>query len=262
MYKNRVCKILLSKCLDRMKKQGKPKSMILRILPKAVSAVRVSFQNPPFSPGKDKRAACASKGLSCPIISIIPDEARRKSKSGTLETPEPTSPKVSCMGQIKHKKNIRKLAAKANLKPVSVPLPHQSSSPTQGKKQASKLRRVFSLAKSDAPSSNKKDLPDMNRAPGLVEMKRFASGRDAFASFDWTAQIAPLEADHVHRDYNYYSDDERRDGDFEEEEEVMIPFSAPMRIGCEGLPLRPRKEINIWKRRTTNPPPPLQLKSL
>lgn len=260
MYKNRVEANGVFKCLDRMKKQGEPKSMMFRILPKAASAVRVSFQNPPFSVGKDKRAACASKGLSCPLISIIPDEARRKSKSGNLETPEPTSPKVSCMGQIKHKKNIRKLAAKANLKPVSVPLPRQSSSPKQGKKQASKLRRVFRLAKSDAPSSNKKDLPDMNRAPGLGEMKRFASGRDAFASFDWTAQIAPLENDHVHRDYNYYSDYEKRDGDFEEE--VMIPFSAPMRIDREGLPLRPRKEINIWERRATNPPPPLQLKSL
>ena len=56
-------------------------------------------------------------------------------------------------------------------------------------------------------------------------MKQFASGHDAFASFDWMDQITPMEADH--RDY--YFDEERRDSDFEKEE-VIIPFSTPMTI--------------------------------
>jgi hypothetical protein len=67
------------------------------------------------------------------------------------------------------------------------------------------------------------------------------------------AQIAPMDRDHR----NYYSDEERGESD-EEEEEFMIPFSAPMMIGG-GVPLQPRKEINLWKRRTMAPPRPLQL---
>ncbi|XVE69670.1 hypothetical protein DITRI_Ditri10aG0009600 [Diplodiscus trichospermus] len=226
---------------------------MMKFLPKAASAIAVSvaFQNPPFSPGRDKRPenytgkhkAFASRGFSGPIISIIPDEARRKSKSEAFDqTQEPTSPKVSCMGQIKHKKCIKKA---------------KHVSPPQGLKPASKLRRIFSMAKparkSDA-SRNRKELPD--RAPSLGQIKRFASGRDAFANFDWMAQIAPMEADH--RDY--YSDEDKRDSDFEEEE-VIIPFSAPMTVGG-GVALQPRKEINLWKRRTMNPPMPLRLNSM
>ncbi|XWS24540.1 hypothetical protein CRYUN_Cryun28dG0111600 [Craigia yunnanensis] len=245
-----------------MEKQAKFKNKILKFLPKAASAVSVIFQNSAFSPGRNKRSdnytskykTYAGKGFSGPIISIIPDEARRKSKSETFETQEPTSPKVSCMGQIKHKKKIKKakrVSPSKGLKPVSDQFP----SPREVK--ASKLRRIFSMAKparkSDT-SSNKTELPD--RVRSLGQMKRFASGRDAFANFDWMDQIAPMEADH--RDY--YSDEERRDSDVEEEE-VIIPFSAPMTVGG-GVPLQPRKEINIWKRRTMNPPRPLQLNTM
>ncbi|XVE56218.1 hypothetical protein DITRI_Ditri03aG0220100 [Diplodiscus trichospermus] len=241
-----------------MEKQAKTKNKILKYLPKSASAVSVSFQNPPFSPGRDKRPdiytgkykGCAGRGFSGPIISIIPNEARRKPKSESFETQEPTSPKVSCLGKIKHKKNIKK----AKPKPVS---DDQSSSPREVKnKQESKLRRIFSMAKparkSDIASGNKStELPD--RAPSLGQMKRFASGRNAFASFDWTN-----EADH--RDY-YSDEEERKDGDFDEEE-VIIPFSAPITVGGGRKPLQPRKEINIWKRRTMNPPRPLQLNSI
>ncbi|KAK6277906.1 hypothetical protein POUND7_018229 [Theobroma cacao] len=244
-----------------MEKQAKPRNKILKFLPKAASAVSVTFQNPPFSPGRDKRydntgkhKAYAGRGFSGPIVSIIPDEARRKSKSETFETQEPTSPKVSCMGQIKQKKNIRKaqrVSRPKELKPVS------GSSEEEVKKHASKLKRIFSMAKparKSETSSKKTELPD--RAPSLGQMKRFASGRDAFSNFDWMAQIAPAEADH--RDY--YSDEERRDSDVEDDD-VIIPFSAPMRVGGE-MPLQPRKEINLWKRRTMNPPRPLRLNSM
>ncbi|KAE8666436.1 Chloroplastic drought-induced stress protein of 32 kD [Hibiscus syriacus] len=204
--------------------------MILKFLPKAVSAVvSVGFQNPPFSPSRDKRAISAGKGLlHCPIVSIIPDEARRKAEAGTMETQEPTSPKVSCIGQIKHKKNIRK--AKRYLKAVSEST-HKYSSPREIKKQ-------------------EKELGDDDSAPSLGQVKRFASGSDGLASFDWTANIAEhVEADQ-HRDFYSY-EEEREHSDLEEE--VMVPFT--------GLALQPRKEINIWKRRATNPPTPLQLKS-
>ncbi|XP_022772129.1 uncharacterized protein At1g76070-like [Durio zibethinus] len=247
-----------------MEKQAKPKNKILKFLPKAASAVSVTFHNPPFSPGRDMRVdnytgkhkAYAGRGFSGPIISIIPDEARRRSKSEAFDqTQEPTSPKVSCMGQIKRNKNMKKaklVSPPKGLKPVC----DQSSSSREVKKNASKLRRIFRMAKPARKSdvtSNRTELPD--RAPSLGQMNRFAGGRDAFANFDWMDQMTPVEADH--RDY--YSDEDRRDGDFEEEE-TIIPFSAPMTVG--GVPLQPRKEINLWKRRTMNPPSPLRLNSM
>ncbi|CAN0847917.1 Uncharacterized protein At1g76070 [Linum grandiflorum] len=93
-------------------------------------------------------------------------------------------------------------------------------------------------------------------------MRRFASGHrpDGFGNFDWTAQIAPIESDC--RDYS--------DGEEEEEEEerggysdddddtVIAPFSTRI-ADVEGMSLKPRKEVNLWKRRTMDPPRPLQL---
>ncbi|KAE8674785.1 embryo defective 1793 family protein [Hibiscus syriacus] len=233
-----------------MEKQAKPINKMLKFLPKAASSVSVSFQNNPFSPGKHK--AFAGKGFSGPIISMIPAEARTKSKADTFHTQEPTSPKVSCMGQIKHKKSKCVLPPK----PKATNHVSESSSSGQVKKHASKFRRIFSMGKPAKKSEHEPKVPD--RAPSLGQMKRFASGRDAFASFDWTTQIAPLEADH-RRDYYSDEDDEARDCDFEEED-VIIPFSAPITVGGDrGVPLQPRKEINIWKRRTMNPPRRLQL---
>ncbi|KAE8736169.1 putative sterol-C-methyltransferase family protein [Hibiscus syriacus] len=220
-----------------MEKQAKPKNKILKFLPKAASSVSFSFQNHPFSPGKHK--AFVGKGFSGPIVTMIPAEARTKSKADTFQTQEPTSPKVSCMGQIKHKKSRLVLSSKPKATtPVS-----ESSPSGQVKKHASKFRRIFSMGKPTKKPEHAPKMPD--RAPSLGQMKRFASGRDVFASFDWTTQIAPLEADHL-RDYYSDEDDETRDSDFEEED-MIIPFSAPITVGGGGgVPLQPRKEINIW----------------
>ncbi|KAF8406666.1 hypothetical protein HHK36_008756 [Tetracentron sinense] len=223
--------------------------MILRFLPRAASSV--TFQNPPFTPGREKRTensnklkANAGKWFSGPII---PAGAPRKSKNGSFDSQEPTSPKVSCMGQIKHKKKIHKS------KRVSPPQESKpASSPRKVKKQSSALRSIFGGAKpgrkSDA-SAAKPPLPD--RAPSLSQMKRFASGRDAFTNFEWTAQGVKVRPD-------YYSDEERGDQS-DEEDEVLIPFSAPMVVGGR-LAVEPRKEVNLWKRRTMAPPRPLQLR--
>lgn len=258
-----------------MEKQAKSKNKILKFLPRAASAVSVSFQNvPPFSPGRDRRSEIhlnklknhAGRGFSGPIISMIPDEARRKPKNGGFDSQEPTSPKVSCMGQIKHKKKMIKKAKRTN---APAPLPPQkvkavtttttTSPPREIKKHASAIRRIFAGArkpagrKSDASVDYKPALSDDHEAPCLSQMNRFASGRNSLADFDWMAQIAPVDREHR----NYYSDEERGESD-EEEEEVMIPFSAPMMMGG-GVALQPRKEINLWKRRTMAPPRPLEL---
>ncbi|KDP36872.1 hypothetical protein JCGZ_08163 [Jatropha curcas] len=246
-----------------MEKQPKSKNNILKFLPKAASAVY--FHNPPFSPNRDRRSdnnychrlkAHVGKGFSGPFVSMIPDEVRRKPKNGSFETQEPTSPKVSCIGQIKHKKKMvnktKRTSPPKEIKAVS--------SPRDVKKHASKFKRLFSISakptagrRSDASIYDRPPLSD--RAPSLGQMKRFASGRDTFSNFDWTAQITPVESDH--RDYSSDEDD-RMYCHQGEEDEVIIPFSAPMLIGS-GAALQPRKEVNLWKRRTMNPPKPLQL---
>ncbi|GAU24947.1 hypothetical protein TSUD_311820 [Trifolium subterraneum] len=115
--------------------------------------------------------------------------------------------------------------------------------------------------KSDVSVVHDKKYALEERATHVNQMKRFASGRGTLANFDWKAHVEtqPKEID------DYYSDEERihSDDDDEEEEEFMIPFSAPILVGGAynglGLDLKPRKEINLWKRRTMAPPRPLQL---
>ncbi|WCJ44291.1 hypothetical protein M5689_024966 [Euphorbia peplus] len=219
----------------------------------------------PFSPNRDKRSdhkrvkphAGAGKGFSGQIISIIPDEARRRSKSGRYDTPEPNSPKISCMGQIKHKKNQTVRNQKSSAA-ADVAAPRRNVSDKVPKKRSSAIKKLWSGSfkadhgrrRSDASVYDKQPL-SADRAPPLSQLKRFASGRDSLGDFDWvTAQvITPFGTDQR----NYYSDGD--EDDEEEDEEVIIPFSAPMMIGG----LEPRKEVNLWKRRTMDPPRPLQL---
>ncbi|KAK3038890.1 hypothetical protein RJ639_028612 [Escallonia herrerae] len=257
------------------------KSKLLKFLPKATSAV--SFQNPPFSPNREKRSENAKigkthfrKGFSGPIISLIPAEARRKPRNSTFIAQEPTSPKISCMGQIKHKKKIQKnVTLPRNFTHYPAPaLPESrrepetvkpvASSPERKNKKKSSIRSIFKSSKpaggrkSDSSAHDlKPPLPD--RAPSLSQMTRFASGRDAFANFDWTAQIAPDPRE-------FFSDDEEIGGssDDGEYEEPIIPFSAPLTAGGgnKGVALEPRKEINLWKRRTMTQPKPLQLHTM
>ncbi|KAL2250023.1 uncharacterized protein At1g76070 [Sesamum indicum] len=247
------------------KAAAKSKSKILRFLPKAAQAA-VSFQNPQFSPGRDKRPDVnshklkthLSKGFSGPIVSMIPAEARGKSKN--FETQEPTSPKVSCMGQIKHRNKIsakKHASLPKEFKPASFAKPEkirETRPAPELKKKPSGIKKIFGGGrKSDASADHgRPPLPD--RAPSLSQMRRFASSRDTFANFDWTtAQIAPEE------DRDYFSDEDR--GYSDGEDDVFIPFSAPIPMGGAGRDsgLEPRKEINLWKRRTMAQPTPLQL---
>ncbi|KAJ1425108.1 hypothetical protein SESBI_11223 [Sesbania bispinosa] len=237
-----------------MEKQSNLKNKILKILPK----VTVAFQNPPFSPGRDHKlrphSGSNGEGFSGPVVSMIPDEARRKPKHGGTETQEPTSPKISCMGQIKHKK---KQIKKSQTQSMSVS--SAASTPEVKKKHifsssSMRLQRMFSKPKHLARFKSDDDDADAvgnSRAPPMGEMRRFASGREAFANFDWKAQIAPEEIEQR----GCFSDAE------EVEDEVIIPFSAPILGGAPRVPnAQPRQEINLWKRRTMAPPRPLQLK--
>ncbi|XP_057796948.1 uncharacterized protein At1g76070-like [Salvia miltiorrhiza] len=238
--------------ISREKPSSKSKKKILRLLPKAAQAA-VSFQNPPFSPGRadanSKLKSHLHKGFSGPMI---PAEARGKSKD--FETQEPTSPKISCMGQIKHKKKMCKKQASLpkGFKPVLLPQPERitkarSAGPApELKKKPAGLMKIFSGRRKSDASLDRGKPPLPQRAPSISQMRRFASSRDTFANFDWTtSQIAPGDC---------YSDEDS-DG---EDDAAVIPFSAPILV-AGGLSLEPRKEINLWKRRTMAQPKPLQL---
>lgn len=250
---------------QKQKKLAKHKNKILNLLPKSASIVAF-HQNPPYSPSRDQKRQEMNKqlkshigrGFSGPIISIIPEEVRRKSKSGHYQE-EPTSPKVSCMGQIKLKKKLKK--SKSSL-PILTSYDHHQSKPV--KPTGSAIRRMFSSTITVSKTADKKlnsNSEDNNKAssmvipdrvPSLGKLKKFSSGRDHHLSnLDWTAQIASDDQK------NSYSDND------EEREEIKIPFSAPLGIGRLGLPtLQPKKEINLWKRRTMAPPRSLQLDSV
>ncbi|KAK7283434.1 hypothetical protein RIF29_12950 [Crotalaria pallida] len=241
-----------------MAKQLKLKNKIMKILPKAAAAVR--FQNLPFSPNRDHKSRTENtrhKGFSAPIVSIIPHEdTRRKpnnhgsnNNNGNNDYQEPTSPKISCMGQIKHEK---KRIKKAKAKDID-----------QVKKHVSTFQKMlFYAAKPKSASSAKldsnKDVLAERVVPNMSQMRRFASGRDTLANFEWKDQVVPEDIDCC-----YESDGEEEEE--EEEEEVIIPFSAPIMLngrcgsGDDGvLKLKPRNEINLWKRRTMAQPMPLK----
>lgn len=251
----------------------KSKNKFLKLLPKAASVV--NFQNSLNSPKKDKRCennvtrfkSNLGKGYSSgPLYSMIPPEARRNSKNSNSGAPEPTSPKISCMGTIKHNRKLvtknsvisfppesngSKTGAKQEKKTRPPPI-QKAMSFSEGKvKKQSAFRSIFGGGKqtgrnSDASADDSKPpLPD--RAPTLTQMRMFASGRDTFVNFDWTAQIALVDSEKS----KYFSDDDRGDSEEEEEDEV---FS-----GCRRSKMEPKKEINLWKRRSMAQPKPLQL---
>ncbi|KAL1814932.1 hypothetical protein ACET3Z_017506 [Daucus carota] len=267
-----------------MEKSGvKSKNRLLKLASSAVS-----FQNPPFSPNREK--AQARKGFSGPMF---PAEARYKSKNSSYVSHEPTSPKVSCMGQIKHKKKIRELNKKKaeSLPPRdnhnishSTPLeqvnPSKNQKPklfksfqsfTEVKKKHSAPVQAFSHEETDPDTDKRKKksgirsifgkpskrsdydapltAPSDKTAPVLGQLQRFSSGRNSLSNFDWTkSQISPAE-----------TRDDESDGEWDEAD-AKISFSAPLSMSsCSVANAEPRKEINLWKRRTMPQPKPLQL---
>ncbi|GMH20523.1 hypothetical protein Nepgr_022364 [Nepenthes gracilis] len=244
-----------------MEKQHKSQNKLFKYLPRAASAV--SFQNPVFSPGRDKRSSAKhGLGFSGPIFTstLIPDAARRKPKNGGSSfdvAQEPTSPKVSCIGQIKLKHKKKKIMTMTKKKSVPSDSSPDHRPPRHKAKQGFKIQKIFSKSKLDGKPD---DWSAVSEAPSLGMMKKFASGRESLGDFDWKAQFK-----HEDYDRDYHSDEEGgrggEHGDEEGEKEVIIPHSAPILVGGRAVNLeaRKRKEVNIWKRRSFVSPRPLQL---
>ncbi|ESQ27527.1 hypothetical protein EUTSA_v10018992mg [Eutrema salsugineum] len=261
----------------------KSKNKLLKMLPKAMS---FGHRVPPFSPGRDlhhhhhnNTTSFSNKAFfSGPMVPLVPKAARvRRTKTDTVWD-EPTSPKVSCIGQIKRVKSKRcspkKNRAVASLIP-KIPKTSSSSLAKEDEKgRLSKIKRLFSFSATGRGHTSRKSHPSAAGAaatehpvtvvsttavPSLGQMKKFASSRDALGGFDWMVEMKEDEESPADHRRGYYSDDERRgdymrDDDEEEEDDIIIPFSAP-------LSLKPKQEVNLWKRRTMDPPEPLHLQT-
>ncbi|CAH2036737.1 unnamed protein product [Thlaspi arvense] len=234
-------------------------------------ALSIGHSAAPFTPARDLRhqrtTSMASRGFffSSPITPLLPTaaRARRKNKNAVVWA-EPTSPKVSCIGQIKLSKpkcppENKNRAAPKNLKMASSSLIKEEGN----KGSFSKLKRLFSTGRNPSRKSISTDLAVVNEypvavleavaAPSLGKMKKFASSREALGGFEWTVEMKREESRLDHRRC-YSSDDE----------EVMIPCSVSLPLTQrEGLSLcpKPKSEVNLWKRRTVDRPKPLQLKA-
>ncbi|KAG6526432.1 uncharacterized protein At1g76070 [Zingiber officinale] len=198
------------------------------------------------------------RGFSGPIVSIVPVEARRKGNDGAgggFE--EPTSPKVTCMGQVKH----RKMRCNSNRKAKSSPPRPDPAAVKRNRRRGASLLlgRMFRPrrrpAASVSASADEKEILRSNKfpapAPALGKMRRFASGRETLHDFDWTKVVLEDEG----AASTSYGEEEDYDDD-----EVLVAHSAPLIVGSGGVvALEPKKEVNLWKRRTMPAPNPLQL---
>ncbi|GKV44129.1 hypothetical protein SLEP1_g51345 [Rubroshorea leprosula] len=155
--------------------------MLRTALPRAASPIafqvsppRTPPRSPPYIPRKP----------SPTTVSLVPKEARRKSKNESLDAAEPTSPKVSCMGQIKglKRKQKKKLVNKSPPTPESV-----SSSHEEVKRKPNLLSILFFKGnkKFAEKVSATEDISSGNTrtTPSLGEIKQFASGRGVLSDF-------------------------------------------------------------------------------
>lgn len=221
------------------------KGKILKFLTQAAS--KITFTNTLTSP---RVSTSSGKGLTSPrpIISIIPAEARTKPKNGSFEAKEPTSPEVSCFGQVNKKKKKSKLSNKRVCPPPQRET-LQISCPKEVKKQKPKPKSpsMFKFLKGHKKSGKYDGLVDepvaAERVPSLGQMNQFSSARGVLTNFEWTAQCG--------------FDEEGKEG-IDGDEKVIVPFSAPIEVR-ERVAVQPKREINLWRRRAIAPPVPLQL---
>ncbi|GKV45117.1 hypothetical protein SLEP1_g52237 [Rubroshorea leprosula] len=160
-----------------MGKQSRQISKILTILPRAASPI--NFQvSPPWTPPRSPTYSPARK--VSPAVSLVPKEARTKSKNDSFQTQEPTSPKISCMGQIKGLKRKQK---KMMNKP---PPPEPTTSHEKGKRKPLLGLKFFKGKKQDDKVSAYEYKPSVKAGmePSFRDIKRFASGRGVLSGFD------------------------------------------------------------------------------
>ncbi|PKA60766.1 Uncharacterized protein AXF42_Ash006400 [Apostasia shenzhenica] len=231
--------------MEKPKRSAKG-AKIFSLLPKAAT---FSISNPPRSPGV---GACAGerrseRGFSVPVVSIIPKEARHRKRT---HGGEPASPKISCMGQIKHKKKAAD-PAKPRRRPfvycaVGRLFHRKSRSCTAGPMFRRRVRPgdrpEEEAGQGRAQAAAAAATATRNPTPALGQVRRYASRREGLAGFDWR-KAAPA----------------KENSREEEEEDIRVPHSAPILVDGGAVAVGPKKELNLWRRRAMGPPIPLRL---
>ncbi|GLJ31763.1 hypothetical protein SUGI_0638950 [Cryptomeria japonica] len=166
--------------------QSASSNPVLACLPK-MSSIISGYHMASVSPGRVEYGCRANRagGIRRPI-SLIPKEAMEKKNDHRFEPQEPTSPKVSCTGQVKKIKQAKQILMRSQDRP---PLSSQTRpllSPPGGK--FSKMKSFFSGKKvTESALCESPDQIAVNNCPSLGQMKRFSSARhcDALANV-WT----------------------------------------------------------------------------
>ncbi|RDX95572.1 hypothetical protein CR513_21885, partial [Mucuna pruriens] len=150
-----------------MEKLFQIKSNFLKFLSKQPAAI-VTFQNPKVSP-------CRSPAH---VVSIVPREARRKHRGESFK--EPTSPKVSCMGQVQDKKKRKARKQKRDRAQAQ-------QAPTKNIDSVRCKKILLWIPKGSDEERKPKVLEEKGmatvEAPSLSTMKKFASGRGSLYDF-------------------------------------------------------------------------------
>eukprot|EP01018_Ginkgo_biloba_P010470 Gb_28793 [translate_table: standard] len=267
---------------------------ILAFLPKTQSMV--SYPMAPFSPGRDVKRpdlwsklrsnACRSS-YSGPIISIIPKEAIGKKKGHSFESQEPTSPKVSCIGQVKLKKKqtIKKseeACKDQNRHESQQKAKDRSSLPAQLAEQeiksaftpkVSKLKKLLHMGSNNRGHGSQSLNVHTEEPcyPRLGKLKRFSGGREppALANLFKDVGFSQDDPSPQRPEYEEDLDDEGNNlgasnqlGDYDDYKPALVAHSGS--ILTTPLPKPAPKdgpsEINLWKRRSVAPPMDLNLK--
>lgn len=221
----------------------------MRHLPKPTS---FTFHSNPYIPRERRPEAMAKartfhhKAFSGPMVSIVPEEARRRKKADEFDTQEPSSPKISCLGRITEKKKKKKGWCKRPPPPPPPPARQEKRMSTSSSAIQRMFRRKVRPDRRQEDVEGEAAVASGSAAPAIGQMRRFASKREGLAGFDWREVDRRVKGG---------------DDDDDEEEEVIIPHSAPILMGGGGVAVEPKKEVNIWKRRPMAPPVPLQVSS-
>lgn len=173
------------------------KNKLFKFVPKRPMASVANFQNPTLSPS---RSVTTTKGCRS-SVSIIPKEARRKHRSVSFSARgEPSSPKVSCMGQVqcKKKRKAKRVVVDQHSSSTKKSYSDHSVPPCHVNNKEKVLLWILKGISGEGPTQSEKALVLKEKevkapsttliapAPSLGTMKKFASGRGSLSDFDVT----------------------------------------------------------------------------
>lgn len=182
-------------------------------------------------------------------MSIIPKDALHRKKNDVVAT----SPKISCMGRIKPKKKEVASGADPPRKEKAhkerrrrIVCPCGVSFPRHRRRASGKPDRAAETEAEAAEVEAEKKKERRRHAsvaaapvPTLGQMRWYASGRETLAGFDWRKEM------------------DGRNSEEENNDEVLVPHSAPILVCAGEVVVEPKKEVNLWRRRAMPPPTPL-----